>query len=62
MASSSTRLSCTYLPSDPDFLVEYMTGLACDDDFEGYLLLDEDPEPKEGKDSLLFTSYFFILL
>ena len=40
-------LSCTYLPSDPNLLLEYMASLASDDshdDFDGYLLSDEDPE------------------
>ena len=51
------RLFRTYLPSDPDFLLEYMAGIAADDsdDFDGYLLSDEDPEPNEGNDSLLFS-------
>ena len=63
MARFSSRLSRTYLPSDPDFLLEYMAGIASDDsddDFDGYLLSDEDPEPDEGNDSLLFTLYFLI--
>ena len=54
MARSSARLSRTYLPSDPDFLLEYMAGIASDDsddDFDGYLLSDEDPESDEGKHS-----------
>ena len=62
MARSSSRLSRTYLPSDPDFLLEYMAGIASDDsddDFDGYLLSDEDPEPDEGNDSF-FTLYFLI--
>ena len=45
------RLSRTYLSSDP----EYMAGIASedsDDDFDGYLLSDEDPELDEGT---LFT-------
>ena len=39
--------SRTYLPSDPDFLLDYMAGIASDDsddDFEGYLLSDDEPE------------------
>ena len=63
MARSSSRLSRTYLPSDPDFLLDYMAGIASNDsdyDFDGYLLSDKDPEPDEGNDSLLFTLYFFI--
>ena len=57
MARSSSRLSRTYLPSDPDFLLKYMAGMTSDDnndDFDGYLLSDEDPESDEGNDSLLF--------
>ena len=52
MARSSARSARTYLPSDPDFLLEYMAGVASDDsddDFDGYLLSDEDPEFDEGK-------------
>lgn len=52
MARSSARSARTYLPSDPDFLLEYMAGVASDDsddDFDGYLLSDEDPELDEGK-------------
>ena len=49
MARSSARSTRTYLPSDPDFLLEYMAGVASDDDFDGYLLSDEDPESDEGK-------------
>ena len=62
MARSSASLSRTYLPSDPNFLLEYMAGLASDDsddDFDGYLLSDEDPELDEGKHSSLFTLYLF---
>ena len=52
MTNSFDRLSNTYLPSDPDFLLEYMAGLASDnsdDDFDGYLLSDEEPEEQSGK-------------
>ena len=62
MARSSARSGRTYLPSDPDFLLEYMAGIASDDsddDFDGYLLSDEDPELDEGKQNLLFTLYLF---
>ena len=62
MAHSSARSACTYLPSDPNFLLEYMAGIASDnsdDDFDGYLLSDEDPELDEGKQDLLFTLYLF---
>ena len=45
MARSMNRLAHTYLPSDPDFILEYMAGLASDD-FDGYLLSDEEPEGK----------------
>ena len=51
MARSFSRLANTYLPSDPDFLLEYMAGIASDDsddDFDGYLLSDEEPEDPEG--------------
>ena len=50
MAPSTNRLSSTYLPSDPDFLLEYMAGIASDDsddDFDGYLLSDDEPEQAE---------------
>ena len=60
MAGSSDRLSNTYLPSDPNFLLEYMAGLASDDsddDFDGYLLSDEEPEEEPGKlDYLHYSS------
>ena len=49
MARSMNRLTHTYLPSDPDFILEYMAGLASDDsddDFDGYLLSDDEPEGK----------------
>ena len=51
MARSTSRLANTYLPSDPNFLLEYMAGIASDDsddDFDGYLLSDEEPEGPEG--------------
>ena len=40
----------TYLPSDPNFLLDYMAGLASDDsdDFDGYLLSDGEPEEEEN--------------
>ena len=47
MARSTSRLARTYLPSDPNFLLEYMAGIASDDsddDFDGYLLSDDEPE------------------
>ena len=56
MARSTSRLANTYLPSDPDFLLEYMAGIASDDsddDFDGYLLSDEEPEGPEGSILLL---------
>ena len=46
------RLSATYLPSDPNFLLGYMTGLPSDesdDDFDGYISdtsLHGDDEPQ----------------
>ena len=49
MARSMNRLTHTYLPSDPYFILEYMAGLASgdsDDDFDGYLLSDDEPEGK----------------
>ena len=45
-------LARTYLPSDPDFLLDYMAGIGSDkseDEFEGYLT-DED-ESLCGQDS-----------
>ena len=51
MASSRSRLHTTFLPSDPDFLLDYMAGLASDDsddDFDGYILLDDEPEQGEN--------------
>ena len=50
MAYSRNRLQNTYLPSDPNFLLDYMAGLASDDsddDFDGYLLSDDEPEQVE---------------
>ena len=50
MASSRSRLQTTFLPSDPDFLLDYMTGLVSndsDDDFDGYLLSDDEPDQTE---------------
>ena len=47
MARSSSLLAHTYLSSDPNFLLEYMAGLASkdsDDDLDGYLLSDNKPE------------------
>ena len=47
MASSGSGLRSTYLPSDPNFLLDYMAGLVSDDgddDFDGYLLSDGEPE------------------
>ena len=52
MASSRSRLQTTFLSSDPDFLLDYMGGLASDDsdnDFDGYLLSDDEPDqPEDG--------------
>ena len=51
MASSGSGLRSTYLPSDPNFLLDYMAGLASDDsddDFDGYLLSDSEPEEENG--------------
>ena len=47
-------LLCPFGPHllDPDFLLEYMAGITSDDsdeDFDGYLLSDEDPELDEGE-------------
>ena len=59
MTSSFNRLSNTYLPSDPNFLLEYMAGLACDDsdnDFDGYLLSNEEPEELGKLDYLHYSS------
>ena len=50
MASSGSRLRTTYLPSDLNFLLDYMAGLASDDsddDFDGYLLSDGEQEQAE---------------
>ena len=51
MATPRSRLHATFLPSDPDFLLDYMAGLASDnsddDDFDGYLLSDDEPEQAE---------------
>ena len=46
MARSTNRLANTYLPSDPNYLLEYMAGIASDDsdDFDGYLLSDDEAE------------------
>ena len=47
MASSGSGLRSTYLPSDPNFLLDYMAGLASDDsddDFDCYLLSEGEPE------------------
>ena len=43
MARSTSRLAHTYLPSDPNFQLEYMADDS-DDDFDGYLLSDDEPE------------------
>ena len=58
MAPSTNRLANTYLPSDLDFLLEYMAGIASDDsndDFDGYLLSDEDDEQGGNCTIILFT-------
>ena len=50
MASSRSHLQTTFLPSDPDFLLDYMAGLASDDsndDFDGYLLSDDEQDQTE---------------
>ena len=44
MAYSTNGLSRTYLPSDPEFLLDYMAADDSDDDFNGYLLSDDEPE------------------
>ena len=47
MARSTNRLANTYLPSDPNYLLKYMAGIASDDsddDFDGYLLSDDEAE------------------
>ena len=42
-------LQTTFLSSDPNFLLDYMAGLASDDDFDGYLLSDDEPDqPEDG--------------
>ena len=44
----------TYLPSDPNFLLDYMAGLMSDDsndDFDGYLLSDAEPEENGNNDN-----------
>ena len=58
MASSFDQLSNTYLPSDLNFLLEYMAGLASDsdDDFDGYLLSDEEPQEPGKLDYLHYSS------
>ena len=57
MTHSMNCLANTYLPSDLDFLLEYMAGIASDDsddDFDGYLLSKDDDE-QGGKYTTLFT-------
>ena len=47
MECSTSCLDRTYLSSDPNFLLEYMAGIASDDsndDFDGYLLSDDELE------------------
>ena len=47
MASSRSHLQTTFLSFDPNFLLDYMAGLASDnsdDDFDGYLLFDNEPD------------------
>ena len=54
IASSGSGFCSTYLPSDPNFLLEYMAVLASDDsddDFNGYLL--PDGEPKENSNNVI---------
>ena len=39
-------LNRTYLPSDPDFLLDYMAGIGSDesdDEFDGYLTDEDEP-------------------
>ena len=58
MTHSTNRLANTYLPSDPDFLLEYMAGIASDDsddNFDGYLLSEDDDDEPGGKYIILFT-------
>ena len=58
MTSSFDRLSNTYLPSDLDFLLEYMAGLASDDsddDFDGYLFSEKEPEEPGKLDYLHYS-------
>ena len=45
MASSRSRLQTTFTPSDPDFLLDYMASHS--DDFDGYLLSDDEPDQTE---------------
>ena len=66
MVRSTSRLANTYLPSDHNFLLEYMAGIDSDDsddDFDGYLLSDEEPEGPEGNILLLqiFSLYVIII-
>ena len=51
MATPRSRLHATFLPSDRDFLLDNMAGLVSDDsdddDFDRYLLSDDEPEQAE---------------
>ena len=64
MASSGISLRSIYLPSDPNFLLDYMAGLASDnsnDDFDGYLLSDAESEEEENgnnNDNKYFYKYY----
>ena len=60
MAHSANRLTHTYLPSDPDFLLDYMAGIASDDsddDFDGCLLSDHEPEGIVANKYLYYLHY-----
>ena len=51
MATPRNRLHATFLPSHPDFVLDYMADLVSDDskddDFDGYLLSEDKPEQAE---------------
>ena len=63
MAHSANRLTRTYLPSDPNFLLDYMAGIASDDsddDFDGYLLSDHEPEGTVATNTFIIYIINFI--
>ena len=55
----TSPLANTYLPSDPDFFLEYMAGIASDDnddDFDGYL------QCYRAREYILTTVWFLQIL